>query len=154
MNKRDNSILDIAIVIVLVFAILSSVVWWLETRFDSTFALLGVGAFLGVGLWVASSWFEQRQTRSILSTAADYLHETANVYVKHATAQGQNAAMMRDTLKHGNKIENDLFNMAAKLADQRQRFLVDGKAQEVETPSWMNMQDDSDMDLSEFLTHD
>lgn len=152
-QKRD--VIDIAILVTLGFAIISAVVWWLESRFGSTYALLGVGGFLGVATWVAATWFERRNTEKTLDAAADFLHETANVYVSHARSHVQSAGAFKEMVRGENRFGDYLMRTANQLADKKTRFLVDGQVQATQTAdAWMGQPAMGNVDLNEFVEYE
>ena len=142
-NRQRTDVIDFAILVMVLFSVVGATVWWLESRFDPTFALLGVGGLVAVVLFAGGAWMNSRNNQKTLDAAADFLHESSAAYVGHARAHTASAGAVRDQMKY-----------ARALADERSKFLVEGKA-EAASRDWMgNSRQASTVNMSEFLEYE
>ena len=121
--KGRNWPLAIITLAVLFFAGLA--MWWMESRFGSTFAMAIVGSMVGALLVISGLLVGLANTRSTLENAADFNRSLA---VTERARQG--------TYKEGARLERDAFNARARLemvdtrrvdqlAQQRAKLLID-----------------------------
>ena len=115
----------LAIIVLAVLFFVGLAMWWMESRFGSSFAMAVVGSLVGALLVVIGLLVGLANTRSTLENAADFNRSLA---MTERSRQG--------TYKEGARLERDAFNARARLelvdvrrvdqlAQQRAKLLID-----------------------------
>lgn len=99
-------------------------VWWLESRFGSLVAVMGLGLLGGAAFFMAGSWFNQRQAKSTMENVGDFIHELMQTEKSRQGMSREYARMERDAFSQRAKLEVLDAKRIDRLAEQRAKLLV------------------------------
>lgn len=139
MNERHNSA-PIMWIVVSIFAFIGVGVWWLESRFDSTVAVIVVGGIFGVICLVIGYLLSLANTKSTLAAAADFNHDLASVEKYRQQA-------FRDLMRADNQIRVLDARRVDQIAQQRAGLLVDLERQKNQPAQTWSVDDDEDGEI-------
>lgn len=124
-TKTTPVLWDRVALLIVILIMGGGALWYLDTNFGASVAVLILGAVGGVFLWVASSLITQKHTLATLKASFnainDHAHENARALEYKAKAEGQIAN--RDNA-YIIQMERDAGKYVGRLAQQQARLLT------------------------------
>jgi len=144
MNDRHSSANPVLIMIIVIVGFIGVGVWWLESRFDSTVAIVVVGGLFGVVCLVIGYLLNLASTKSTLAAAADFNHDLAGV-------ERYRQAAFKELMRADGHIRVIDAKRIDQIAQQRAGLIVDLERQKQQQPAltW-NVDDEGDGDIQEW----
>jgi hypothetical protein len=151
-RRRGNGL---ALMVIAILVFLGVGVWWIESRFDSTTAILVLGGLFGVICLVIGYVLNMASTRHVLTAATDFNRDLAGVEKYRQAAfrevmrgdSAQRSAAAKLELLEAKRIDQIANRRAGLLIDlERQKWQ---QGQQPASPTWAV--DDEDDEDARFL---
>lgn len=124
MRENSNAWAE-AVVVIVVLGALFAGGWWIENRFGPSGVLMLLGALFGILCWAGGNMMNQRNTKAVLRSVADFNHDLSGT-LKEAM-RGHNMQSKIEVLD-AQRVERLSQQRASLLLDvERQRMQLEQK---------------------------
>jgi len=147
MERRSGSTAAIVITVSVVLFVMVGV-WWIESRFGSTTAILVIGGLFGVICLVVGYLLNMASTKHVLSEAANFNHDLAESERYRQATQREFVRGEREAFSARAKLDVIDMKRVDQIAQQRMSLLMDLERQKLQQPvaahasTWMLDDDD------------
>ena len=150
--EREGRLWAIVALIALTAGGVAGIVWWLESRFGATLALVVVLGIVGAALLVAGLVINQAQTAITLRTAARFNDALASTEAQRAGVYREQIRADREVFNHRARAELVDQQRVQRLAEQMAKPMIEIERRRLtEQPSgWQAEQSGSDWKLEEW----
>lgn len=146
MERRSGSTAAIVITVsVVLFTMIG--VWWIESRFGSTTAILVIGGLFGVICLVVGYLLNMASTKHVLAAATDFNRDLAESERYRQATQRELVRGEREAFSARAKLDVIDMKRVDQIAQQRMSLLMDLERQKMQpavasAPTWMVDDDD------------